>query len=94
MIKCQNNMTNGIIYKYTSPSGKVYIGQTINEKEEDIVSIIWIEDTLVQKLKGQEKYGPKNFKYEVIFKVSSHIQDEVREILNKRKKNIFNYLIH
>jgi hypothetical protein len=23
----------GIIYKYTSPSGKCYIGQTINEKE-------------------------------------------------------------
>lgn len=24
-------MTRGIIYKYTSPSGKSYIGQTINE---------------------------------------------------------------
>jgi len=23
----------GIIYKYTSPSGKVYIGKTINEKK-------------------------------------------------------------
>ena len=23
----------GIIYKYTSPSGKVYIGQTTNEKK-------------------------------------------------------------
>ena len=23
----------GIIYKYTSPSGKIYIGQTMNEKE-------------------------------------------------------------
>jgi hypothetical protein len=26
-------MIRGIIYKYTSPSGKVYIGQTINEKD-------------------------------------------------------------
>ena len=23
----------GIIYKYTSPSGKIYIGQNMNEKE-------------------------------------------------------------
>nr|DAS86287.1 MAG TPA: GIY-YIG nuclease superfamily protein [Bacteriophage sp.]DAV54013.1 MAG TPA: GIY-YIG nuclease superfamily protein [Caudoviricetes sp.] len=26
-------MIRGIIYKYTSPSGKVYIGQTLNEKK-------------------------------------------------------------
>ena len=26
-------MIKGIIYKYTSPSGKVYIGQTIDEKD-------------------------------------------------------------
>lgn len=26
-------MYNGIIYKYTSPSGKVYIGQTMQENE-------------------------------------------------------------
>lgn len=24
-------MVTGVIYKYTSPSGKVYIGQTTNE---------------------------------------------------------------
>lgn len=23
----------GVIYKYTSPSGKIYVGQTINPKE-------------------------------------------------------------
>lgn len=28
-------MIRGIIYKYTSPSGKVYIGQTINERIEE-----------------------------------------------------------
>lgn len=26
-----SDMIEGIIYKYTSPSGKCYIGQTINE---------------------------------------------------------------
>ena len=25
----------GIIYKYVSPSNKVYIGQTVDEKKED-----------------------------------------------------------
>ena len=26
----------GVIYKYTSPSGKVYIGQTLNEYSKSI----------------------------------------------------------
>ena len=26
----------GIIYKYTSPSGKIYIGQTTKEKHENM----------------------------------------------------------
>lgn len=28
----ENKLIRGVIYKYTSPSGKCYIGQTINEK--------------------------------------------------------------
>lgn len=27
----------GVIYKYTSPSGKVYIGQTLNEDNTSIL---------------------------------------------------------
>lgn len=96
MIKCQNNMTNGIIYKYTSPSGKVYIGQTINEKRRRYSFYNLNRRYAGPKIeRARKKYGPKNFKYEVIFKVSSHIQDEVREILNKKEKEyiqLFNSL--
>lgn len=60
-------MVKGIIYKYTSPSGKVYIGQTINEKDRR-------KHFLIQKLSyggikidtARTKYGPENFKYEIL----------------------------
>lgn len=60
-------MIRGIIYKYTSPSGKVYIGQTINEKDRR-------KHFLIQKLSyggikidtARAKYNPENFKYEIL----------------------------
>ena len=35
----------GIIYKYTSPSGKIYIGQTTKEKVSDYQSIAVLQFT-------------------------------------------------
>lgn len=60
-------MIRGIIYKCTSPSGKVYIGQTINEKDRR-------KHFLIQKLSyggikidtARAKYNPENFKYEIL----------------------------
>lgn len=58
----------GTIYKYTSPSGKVYIGQTVNSQEQ-------------RAKKGEgykgcpafyraiQKYGFENFLYEVLEEV-------------------------
>ena len=55
-------MIRGIIYKYTSPSGKVYIGQTINEKDRR-------KHFLIQKLSyggikidtARAKYNPEKY---------------------------------
>ena len=58
----------GIIYKYTSPSGKVYIGQTTNEKKRKRVFLNENnEDYAGLKINNaRKKYGPKSFKYEVL----------------------------
>ena len=76
-------MIDGVIYKYVSPSGKVYIGQTTNEKER---RSNFLNSTCIyagHKInKAREKYGVNNFEYEVIFRVSSKIYSEVIDILN------------
>lgn len=61
-------MITGIIYKYTSPSGKVYIGQTTNER---IRREHWnMEGPYAgEKInRAREKYGFKNFTYEVLIR--------------------------
>ena len=60
-------MIRGIIYKYISPSNKVYIGQTINEKDRR-------KHFLNVKLSyggskidnARIKYGPENFTYMIL----------------------------
>lgn len=59
-------MIEGIIYKYTSPSGKCYIGQTTDEK---VRRQHWNTEGPYagNKIdKAREKYGVKNFSYEVL----------------------------
>lgn len=58
----------GVIYMYTSPSGKKYIGQTVNESSRK--SHHKNENVNTQTYFGRaiKKYGFENFKYEVIIK--------------------------
>ena len=60
-------MKRYIVYKYTSPSGKVYIGQTKNEKERKrrhiYDSLKGIETAFCRAIR---KYGFESFSYEVI----------------------------
>ena len=59
----------GVVYKYTSPSGKSYIGQTTNEVHRRRT---WFctkrryAGTTINRARA--KYGPENFEYEVLFK--------------------------
>lgn len=79
-------MVNGIIYKYVSPSGKVYIGQTINEKARRATFLNSAHIYAGPKInKAREKYGVNNFEYEIIFRVSSKIYSEVIDILNQKE---------
>lgn len=72
----------GIIYKYVSPSGKVYIGQTINEEKRK-------HDFLHKKVyagykidKARKKYGPENFEYSVLVKVCGDNEEELVKYLD------------
>ena len=77
----------GIIYKYTSPSNKVYIGQTINEKNRK-------RQHRESALRGEgfyfhaaiRKYGYENFKYEIIFEIRNNDLDYTKKVLNDREK--------
>lgn len=76
-------MIRGIIYKYTSPSGKVYIGQTINESKRKNTH----RQNAVKGVSGYfynaiRKYGFDNFKYEVLFEVKSKDRNRVFCILD------------
>ena len=79
-------MYNGIIYKYTSPSGKVYIGQTMQENKRRQSFLNPNRTYAGPKINAaRQKYGVNNFEYEVIFRVSSLISEEVTEILNQKE---------
>lgn len=60
-------MNKGIIYKYTSPSGKVYIGKTVNpsvRKRGHNHRSIKAKTKFGAALR---KYGFENFEYEILF---------------------------
>lgn len=57
----------GVIYKYTSPSGKVYIGQTkrtVEERAKDSDGSGYKKCTIFYN--AIKKYGFNNFKVEII----------------------------
>lgn len=67
------HMVEGIIYKYTSPSGKIYIGQTTNHKLRrkkwfNMSSPYTSSDWGSKIDKARIKYGPESFRYEVLFR--------------------------
>jgi len=77
----------GLIYVYISPSGKRYVGQTINEssrkshhKNEDIKSQTYFGNAI-------RKYGFENFRYEVIIKFKpTPDKEKLKRVLNKLEK--------
>lgn len=76
-------MIEGIIYKYTSPSGKCYIGQTTNEKirREHWNTIGSYAGVKIDR--ARVKYGISNFTYEVIVRNRYRTKKEAKEELDK-----------
>ena len=73
----------GIIYKYTSPSNKPYIGQTYNEKERKQ------KFNNINKAYGgikidnaRRKYGPENFTYEILYSIETDDKELLMDELN------------
>lgn len=70
----------GVIYKYTSPSGKVYIGQTIKEEVRKQQHKACYDDTYFHR--AIKKYGYENFTYEVLFWTTSKDKNNLKVILD------------
>ena len=73
----------GIIYKYTSPSGKCYIGQTIHEhtrKQRHKHAAEIGVDTMFYR--AVRKYGWNNFTYEVLFTIDNDDKTRVKQKLD------------
>lgn len=71
----------GIIYKYISPSNKLYIGQTYNEslrrKTFNNVNLCYAGGKIDN---ARRKYGPENFKYEIITEIED---DDIIKLVNR-----------
>lgn len=59
----------GIIYKYTSPDGKIYIGQTVNESKRRFDFLNVNKKYAGGKInRARKQFSPKAFKYEILYK--------------------------
>jgi len=59
----------GIIYKYTSPVNKVYIGQTTDERRRRNTFLNLNKSYGGEKIdRARLKYKPENFNYEILFR--------------------------
>ena len=75
----------GVVYKYTSPSGKVYIGQTYREegrkKDFRLKNRPYSNGHKINN--ARKKYGPENFTYEVLFEIITDDGEELRKALDQ-----------
>lgn len=68
---------------YTSPSGKRYIGQTVDEKSRRKMFLSKRKDYAGYKINNaREKYGPENFDYKVLIRLHSDDTKELQSYLN------------
>lgn len=77
----------GVIYMYTSPSGKKYIGQTIREMKRKSQHKSETSKSQTHFGKAIRKYGWENFKYEVLlrFRPTEH-KLKLKRVLDKLEK--------
>ena len=77
----------GIIYMYISPSNKVYIGQTYDEKRRRSLFLSSTRSYGGRKIdNARKKYGPENFKYKILFKIETEDRDILINELNSKEE--------
>ena len=75
-------MIEGVIYRYKSPSGKYYIGQTIDEEHRRYIFLSNYSYGGVKIDNARKKYGPENFEYTVLIKVDGDDKTEIKSYLD------------
>lgn len=77
----------GVIYLYISPSGKCYVGQTIDEQRRRW-SFLNINSVYGGEAidKARLKYKPENFIYEVVYEDYFKDKEQAKEVLNELEK--------
>ena len=80
-------MITGIIYKYTSPSGKSYIGQTIKTTKQRAKYTGEGYQKCPVFYKAILKYGFENFTCEILEEVTAETRQEIKEKLGKLEQN-------
>lgn len=75
----------GIIYKYTAPNGKIYIGQTLNEERRRKEFFTQKKYSGFKFNNAIKKYKPENFEYEVLYKKEYNNQEEAFIDLNEQE---------
>lgn len=78
----------GVVYKYTSPSDKVYVGQTIIERKRRRMFLAVDKDYSKGCLinNARRKYGPENFIYEVLFEINGEDRIHIKKTLDYWEK--------
>lgn len=74
----------GIIYKYTSPNGKIYIGQTIDEKKRKSTHKRDSETSTSKFHTAIRQHGYNNFIYEVLYSIKG-TKEEIKTILDEKE---------
>ena len=82
--KPESRLVEGIIYCYTSPNGKRYIGQTVNPKARMRQHKNCYGGNYFHK--AIKKYGFENFIYDELIRVKSYNQDNLKLLLNTLEK--------
>jgi len=72
----------GYIYKFTSPSNKVYIGQTTRKYRKCEHASYAKRGNKKPFYKAIRKYGMDNFKYEILIEIKAHTQDKLNVLLD------------
>lgn len=85
-------MLVGIIYKYSSPIGKIYIGQTTEEKRRRRTFLNLNKSYGGDKIdRARAKYGPENFNYEILERMSFSDPSEARDKLDELEEFYIRY---
>ena len=77
----------GVIYCYTSPSGKKYIGQTYEELKRKArwKNMKYAYGGGLKIENARKKYGPEKFRYEILETLEARTKEELSNLLNIRE---------